>query len=74
MYNWLGKYIIIAGIILVIFGLLVVLLGDKIQYFGKLPGDIRIEKEHIKIYIPITTMLIICALLSFIIFIIKHIK
>lgn len=39
--------------------------------FGKLPGDIIIDKPNFKIYIPITTMLLISIFLSIIFWIFK---
>jgi hypothetical protein len=67
----LGKILILSGIILVIAGLIVYFAGDKLGWLGHLPGDVRIEKENIKIYFPITTMIILSVLISLIIFIIR---
>jgi hypothetical protein len=67
----LAKILIFSGIILVIAGLIMYFAGDKLGWLGHLPGDIRIEKENIKIYFPITTMIILSVLISLIIFIIK---
>lgn len=63
----IGKYIIIAGIIIVVVGALVYFFGDKLHWIGRLPGDIRIEKENFKLYFPITTMIIASILLTIII-------
>jgi uncharacterized membrane protein len=68
-----GKIIIFIGSVLLIFGVLIYFWGDKFSWFGKLPGDIRIEKTNFKIYFPITTMLIISLLLNLIIWILKKI-
>jgi Protein of unknown function (DUF2905) len=67
----LAKILIFSGIILVIAGLIMYFASDKLGWLGHLPGDIRIEKENIKIYFPITTMIILSVLISLIIFIIK---
>jgi hypothetical protein len=66
------KILIAAGIILVLTGLLWPYLG-KIP-LGKLPGDIIIDKPNFKIYIPITTMILISLLLTLILWIIQKIK
>ena len=66
------KILIAAGIILVLTGLLWPYLG-KIP-LGKLPGDIFIDKPNFKIYIPITTMILISLLLTLILWIIQKIK
>ncbi len=54
-----GKIIIVIGLIVVIIGIIVYFAGDKLNWFGRLPGDIRIEKENFRLYFPITTMIII---------------
>lgn len=38
--------------------------GSPLHYLGKLPGDIRIEKPGFSFYFPLTTCLLISALLS----------
>lgn len=66
-----GKIVIIAGIILVITGLIIYFAGDKLNWFGHLPGDIRIVRENFRFYFPITTMVILSVLLSLIIYLIR---
>ncbi|MGI6338809.1 MAG: DUF2905 domain-containing protein [Bacteroidales bacterium] len=63
----LGKILIVAGIILVIAGIVIYFSGDKLGWIGHLPGDIRIEKENVRFYFPITTMIILSIVLSIII-------
>ncbi len=67
----LGKILITAGIILIAAGVICYLAGDKISWLGHLPGDIRIEKENVRFYFPITTMIIISVLLTLILYIIR---
>jgi hypothetical protein len=69
----LGKILIVTGIILVIAGLIVYFAGDKLSWIGHLPGDIRVEKENMKFYFPITTMILISLVLSLILWIIRKI-
>jgi uncharacterized protein HemY len=66
-----GKFLIITGIIIIIAGLIIYFAGDKFRWIGHLPGDIRIVKENMRIYFPITTMLIVSILLSLIIYLVK---
>ncbi len=68
-----GKILIIAGIILVITGVVIYFAGNRFGWFGHLPGDIRIEKENMSIYFPITTMLLLSIVASIIIWLIKKI-
>jgi hypothetical protein len=58
-----GKTLIIFGIILVGIGLILTL-GDKIPWIGKLPGDIYIKRERFSFYFPIVTCIIISLLLT----------
>jgi H+/Cl- antiporter ClcA len=59
-----GKYVIIAGIAIVVIGMLIYFFHDKLSWLGRLPGDIRIEKENSSFYFPITTMIIISIVLT----------
>jgi uncharacterized protein HemY len=54
----IGRWLIGAGIVLVVIGVIVLALG-RVPWFGRLPGDILIERENIKIFIPLGTMLLI---------------
>jgi len=59
------KILISIGIALVILGLLWPLLQKS--GLGRLPGDIAVEKENFKFFVPITTSIIISIVLSLII-------
>ncbi|MFV0605578.1 MAG: DUF2905 domain-containing protein [Niabella sp.] len=67
-----GKFILIAGIIIAIIGIIFILWGNKLNFIGRLPGDIRIEKEHFKFYFPITTLILISLVINLIIWFIKR--
>ena len=58
----LGRIILVVGIVLVVVGGLAVL-GVRLP-FGRLPGDIAIEGEHGGFYFPITSMIVISAVLT----------
>jgi len=57
------KPLIIIGMVVVVIGLLWPWLG-KIP-LGHLPGDIVINKAHMKIYIPVTSMIVVSLIISF---------
>jgi uncharacterized membrane protein YkgB len=59
----LGKLLILLGVFIVLVGLLLVI-GDKIPWIGKLPGDIIIKREKFTLYFPITTSIIISIILT----------
>ncbi|MCX7616536.1 DUF2905 domain-containing protein [Tepidiforma sp.] len=58
----LGLVIVILGVLLIVIGGLVAV--GAFGWFGRLPGDIRIETGSTRIYIPITTMLLLSLGLS----------
>jgi hypothetical protein len=61
--NDLGRGLIVMGVILVGLGLLIVL-GSKISWLGRLPGDILIHREKYTLYFPIVTCIVISILLT----------
>ncbi len=65
--NHIGRLIIIIGVFFVIVGVVVYFWGDKFSWLGRLPGDIRVEKENFRFYFPITTMIIISVVVSLLI-------
>ena len=60
-----GKLFIFIGLLLVVIGI-VFIVGNKIPFIGKLPGDIAIERNNFNFYFPITTCIIISIILSLI--------
>lgn len=68
----LGKIIIGIGLILVIGGLGVWFFGDKLSWFGHLPGDIQVERPNFHFYAPIMSMIILSIVLSIILALINR--
>ena len=68
-----GKYIIITGVLIVLLGVLIYFFHDKLSWIGRLPGDIRIERENFKFYFPVTSMIIFSLVITIIIQLIKRI-
>lgn len=66
-----GKLIIIAGVVIVVMGIIIYFAGDKLNFFGRLPGDIKVEKENFKFYFPVTTMILLSIVLSLVLWIIR---
>jgi hypothetical protein len=59
----LARMLLVAGLVLVVLGLLLHAL-PAIPLLGRLPGDIRIERPGLRLYLPITTCLVISLVLS----------
>jgi hypothetical protein len=65
-----GPAIIVAGVVIVVIGVLVWLGG--FSWFGRLPGDIRIERETARIYIPLVSMLVVSIALTLLLNLIRR--
>ena len=66
-----GKWVIGIGVIIIIAGILIYFFHDKLTWIGRLPGDIRIEKENFRFYFPITTMILLSLLGTLILWLIR---
>ena len=73
MNSSIGKYMILIGGAIVLIGLIVYFLGDKLSWLGRLPGDIRIKgKDGGGFYFPIVTCLVVSLILNLIIVLIRR--
>ncbi|MCK5396142.1 MAG: DUF2905 family protein [Gammaproteobacteria bacterium] len=68
----MARWLMIIGALLLVIGALLQFAPWSLNWFGKLPGDIRIETEQGKIFIPITSMLIISIALTLLLNFIKR--
>lgn len=73
MLQELGRVIIILGIVLVVLGSSIWFFG-KLPFLGKLPGDIYIQKDNFSFYVPITTAILISILFSIVLTIVSNLK
>ncbi|MGE7774863.1 DUF2905 domain-containing protein [Chitinophaga sp. NPDC101104] len=64
----LGKQLIMIGLLIVALGIILYFFSDKLRWFGRLPGDIRIEKENVRFYFPVTSMLIVSLVISLLLY------
>jgi len=72
MNNETGKWIIIIGAIILVIGIVVYFFHDKLHWIGRLPGDIRIEKDNFRFYFPITTLILFSVLFTVVVNLIKR--
>jgi hypothetical protein len=66
-----GKYIIAGGVLIVIAGIVIYFFHDRLHWIGRLPGDIRIEKENFRFYFPIATMILFSIVVSLILWLLR---
>ncbi len=69
--NSFAWFLIIAGLAIAGIGL-VLLVGPSIPWLGRLPGDFRFEGEHTRVYFPLTTCLLLSAVLTFLLWLIRN--
>lgn len=73
----MGKLLIIIGLMIIVLGLVIMSIENGtlnikwLNWFGNLPGDIKIEKENFKFYFPLTSMIVISVVISLILRILK---
>jgi len=65
MMSELGRVLIGIGIVLIVIGVAFLVLG-RLPWLGRLPGDILIERDDVRVFIPLGTMLLISLLLTLI--------
>ncbi|HET9947681.1 MAG TPA: DUF2905 domain-containing protein [Longimicrobiales bacterium] len=66
----LGPLLVTLGVILVVVGLLA--WGGWLGWFGRLPGDLRFEGERSRLYVPITSMVLVSVLLTLLLNLIRR--
>jgi hypothetical protein len=72
MSTMLGKSLIVVGLILALLGALI-LIGGRVPWLGRLPGDIRIERPNFTFYAPVATCILISVVATLLFWIISKI-
>ncbi|HET7761415.1 MAG TPA: DUF2905 domain-containing protein [Phycicoccus sp.] len=57
-----GPVLVGLGVLLVVVGLLA--WAGALSWFGHLPGDIRIERPGLRVYVPLASMLVVSLVVS----------
>jgi hypothetical protein len=67
----IGRSLIITGLVLVVAGV-VITFSPRIPWLGKLPGDIHVQRENFSFFFPLTTCILLSALLSLILWLLRR--
>ena len=70
----MGKWLIVAGVIIIAIGLILQFAPSLAKWFGHLPGDVNISKGNTRIYFPITSMILISVILTIIVNLIRYFR
>ncbi len=62
--------LLVLGLVIAGAGL-VWILAPSVPWLGRLPGDIRIERENFRFYFPLVTCLLVSVLLSLVVWLIR---
>lgn len=62
----LARLLIVFGIVAIALGILL-MIGPRVPWLGRLPGDFLIERGGTRIYIPLATSLAVSLVLSLLI-------
>lgn len=65
-----GTILIALGVGLILVGLLI--WSGSLSWFGRLPGDIRIERESVRVYVPIVSMLVVSLVVSLVLYLARR--
>ena len=66
----LGLLMVLAGGALVVIGILIY--SGALSWFGRLPGDLRYEGAHTRVYFPLVSSLLISVLLSLLLYLLRR--
>ncbi len=71
MPAYIGKILIVLGVLSIFAGVIVVF-RVRFPYLGRLPGDIRIDKDVFRFHFPIVTCIVLSLLLTVILLLIRR--
>ena len=69
----MGKTLVVLGVVIAGVGL-ALMFADKIPLLGKLPGDINIKRDNFRLFFPITSSVLISAVVSAVLWMLSHFK
>ena len=55
----IGRLLLILGLVFLLVGLLILAAARFFPWLGNLPGDFRFERDNVRIYFPLATMILL---------------
>lgn len=68
----MGKWLMIIGVLAVLVGAALQFAPWLVNWFGKLPGDLRLGSGNTRVFIPITSMILLSVVLTIIVNLFRH--
>ena len=65
-----GPVLVGLGLLLVVVGL--VAWAGGLSWFGRLPGDVRVERDSVRVYAPIVSMLVVSVVVSLVLYVVRR--
>ena len=69
----LGRLLLVLGGVLLVIGLLLTL-GGRLPFLGRLPGDIRVQRDNVTCFFPLATSLLLSILLTILLNVILRLR
>jgi hypothetical protein len=69
--NDVGRLLVVFGVLIALAGVALMLAG-RIPFLGRLPGDIHVQRGHWTFYFPLATSLLLSALLTLILWMVRR--
>ncbi len=69
-----ARILVVAGLVSVALGLVLMFAGPSLSFLGRLPGDLRVERPGFRLYVPITSSLLVSAILSLVFWVISRLR
>ncbi len=66
-----GKALVLLGVLIVAVGI-ILMLGARIPWLGRLPGDIYIKRDSFTFYFPLTTCLLLSLILTLVLYLFRR--
>jgi hypothetical protein len=63
----MGKWLMIIGVLVLLLGAALQFAPGLVNWFGRLPGDLRFGSGNTRVFIPVTSMLLLSIILTIIV-------